>query len=123
MNKFLTRRPTGIRLTAIIFFVIIATPASASINAPQDVQFRLINIERRIDQLQQRVDFIERSQQSSVASPSADTSLLTQAILETQRQQLSLAEQIVTMQKQMLEMQKRIDQLSEKEKPEPKKKN
>lgn len=98
------------RLAAIAVFLIAVTPASAT----QDNQFRLINIERRLDQLQQRVDFIERNMQSS--APAVDTSLLTQSILETQRQQLLLAEQVVTLQKQMLEMQKRIDGLSEKTK-------
>ncbi|MGE0104669.1 MAG: hypothetical protein AB7H86_19675 [Blastocatellales bacterium] len=101
-----------LRLAAIAAFVIVATPASATVT--QDNQFRLINIERRLDQLQQRVDFIERNLQSN--APAVDTSLLTQSILETQRQQLLLAEQVVNLQKQMLEMQKKIDQLSEKKK-------
>ncbi|QQS48616.1 MAG: hypothetical protein IPM66_08320 [Acidobacteriota bacterium] len=102
------------RLAAITLFVIVATPASATVT--QDVQFRLINLERRIDQLQQRVDFLERSIQNKSTFPAVDTTVLTQSILETQRQQLVLAEQVVTMQKQMLEMQKKIDQLSEKKK-------
>ena len=108
------------QLAAIVVFAIAATPASATVS--QDVQFRLINIERRLDQIQQRVDFLERSIQNNAASPQVDTSLLTQSILETQRQQLMLAEQVVTMQKQMLELQKKIDQLSEKKDPELKKK-
>ncbi len=104
-----------IRLAAATMLILLASPAEASLQTPQDIQFRLINLERRIDQLQQRVDFLERSIQSA-AAPSVDTTVLTQSILETQRQQLVLAEQVVMMQKQMLEMQKKIDQLSEKKK-------
>src|SRR5262245_33973874 len=76
----------------------------------QDITFRLMNIERRLDQLQTRVDYIERVQQSQpLNNPSSNAA--TAAVLELQRQHLSLAEQVVTMQRQMLEMQKKLDRL------------
>jgi hypothetical protein len=70
-----------------------------------------MNIERRVDQLQSRVDFIERSQQNqalNVATPS----LPNQALQELQQRQSLLAEQLVTTQKQMLELKKEIDRVA-----------
>lgn len=80
----------------------------------QDPTFRLTNIERRLDQLQSRVDFIERAQQNQAMQANTATSnRTTEAVLELQRMNLSLAEQVVQMQKRMLEMQKAIDRLAE----------
>jgi len=97
-------------MTAI--FVIFAPTATIGGGA-QDLTFRLMNIERRLDQLQSRVDIIERTLQNQAMSSAGSSSVSTQMLLELQRQQLQLAEQLVTMQKQMLEMQKAIDRLSE----------
>jgi len=94
----------------------------------QDLTFRLMNIERRLDQMQVRVDFLERMQQSQPPSTQS-ANMNTAAILDLQRQQTSLAEQVVMLQRQMLEMQKKIDALTprptpaaqdKKEKPEEK---
>jgi hypothetical protein len=93
----------------------------------QDLTFRLMNVERRLDQMQVRVDYLERAQQSQPLN-NQSSNMTTSAILDLQRQQTSLAEQVVTMQRQMLEMQKKIDQLTppthtgqeKKEKPEEK---
>jgi len=97
-------------LTIILLLTaLLATPTHSS----QDLNYRLMTIERRLDQLQYRVDAMERFQQTqSLNATSAN--ITPAAVLELQRQQISLAEQAVTMQKQMLEMQKTIDRLSEK---------
>ena len=100
-------------------FVVITPTAGQG----QDQTFRLINIERRLDQLQTRIDYLDRAQQSqSITGPSSNAT--TASILELQRQNLSMAEQLVTMQRKMLEMKKTIDQLMEQhrqpEKPEKK---
>ena len=79
----------------------------------QDINYRLINVERRLDQLQQRVDFIERNIQNQNLSNTNSANNSTAIVLELQRQQLALAEQIVTLEKRMLEQQKTIDQLRE----------
>ena len=80
----------------------------------QDVPFRLMNIERRLDQLQNRLDFLERAQQNLAMSTSAASSQRsTEAVLDLQRQQISFSEQLLILQKQMLEMQKRIDRMNE----------
>ena len=84
-------------------------PATTTGNNAQDMTFRLMNIERRLDQLQIRVDTVERAFQSQAMNNSGSSNYSTQALLELQRQQLSLAEQVVTMQKQMLELRKEID--------------
>ncbi len=91
----------------------VATPSAGQI---QDQSFRFSNIERRVDQLQTRIDYLERAQQSQSLNNS-NSGTATAAVLELQRQHLSLAEQMVTMQKQMLEMQKTIDRLSEQVRP------
>ena len=98
--------------------------AAGAVNTPtaahsQDQSFRLINIERRLDQLQGRVDFIERAQQNQNLTSATTSNVSTQAVLDLQRQQLALAEQVVTMQRRLLEMQKTIDQLTERS-PQPK---
>jgi TolA-binding protein len=97
----------------------VISPAGSS----QDLTFRVTTLERRVDQMQTRVDFIERAQQNQAMQANAAISnLTTQTVLELQRQHLSLAEQVVQMQKRMLDLQKAIDRLVERdgqsEKPE-----
>lgn len=114
--------------------IVVSLLASLAITTPtadislQDPNFRLMNVERRLDQLQMRVDFVERAQQAQSLN-STSTNMTPAAVLELQRQQISMGEQMVLMQRQMLEMQKTIDRLSERtggqekkpeEKPKPK---
>jgi len=94
---------------AIVLMSVSLAPATTTGNNAQDLNFRLINIERRLDQLQIRVDGIERSFQNQALSNTGSSNLSNQALLELQRLQLSISEQLVTMQKQMLEMKKEID--------------
>ncbi|HMB30106.1 MAG TPA: hypothetical protein VKS99_18485 [Blastocatellia bacterium] len=84
-------------------------PATTTGNNAQDLNFRLMNIERRLDQLQIRVDGIERAFQNQALSNTGASNVSSQALLELQRLQLSISEQLVTMQKQMLELKKEID--------------
>jgi len=84
-------------------------PATTTGNNAQDLTFRLMNIERRLDQLQIRVDGIERAFQNQALSNTGSSNVSNQALLELQRLQLSISEQLVTMQKQMLELKKEID--------------
>lgn len=112
----------AIRCAAIALLWFTFTTVTRTSDFSQDQSFRLMNIERRLDQLQTRVDFIERAQQNqAMQANTAASNRTTEAILELQRQNLSLAEQVVQMQKRMLEMQKAIDQLAERE-PKPEKK-
>lgn len=97
--------------TAVVLLLTSLTSSATRDNSAQDQGFRLMNIERRVDQLQSRVDFIERSQQNqalNVATPS----LPNQALQELQQRQSLLAEQLVTTQKQMLELKKEIDRVA-----------
>jgi hypothetical protein len=94
---------------AIILLLVSLTPATTTGNNPQDLTFRLMNIERRLDQMQIRVDAIERAFQNQAVSNPGSSNIMTQALLELQRTQLSISEQLVTMQKQMLELKKEID--------------
>lgn len=100
----------------LLMTVAVKTPTA---DHSQDQSFRLINIERRLDQLQSRLDFLERTQQSQTLNNTNSANVSTQTVLDLQRQQLALADQVVTMQRRMLEMQKTIDQLAERN-PQPK---
>ncbi len=92
-----------------------SAPTATTSSRQQDLTFRLMNIERRLDQLQSRVDIVERTLQNQTMSSAGSSNVSTRMLLDLQRQHLSLAEQMVTMQKQMLGMQKAIDRLSERE--------
>src|SRR4030095_2041756 len=94
---------------AITLMSVSLAPATTTGNNAQDLNFRLINIERRLDQLQIRVDGIERAFQNQALSNTGSSNVSNQALLELQRLQLSISEQLVTLQKQMLEMKKEID--------------
>ncbi len=88
--------------------------------AQPDPNYRFMTIERRLDQLQMRMELFERAvQNQSSANVQSDTTML--MLQELQRQNLSLAEQLVQLQKRTLDLQKAIDQLREasekKEKP------
>jgi hypothetical protein len=91
------------------------TPATVTSNNAQDLTFRLMNIERKLDQLQIRVDTVERAFQTQALSNTGSSNVSTQALLELQTQQISLAQQLVTMQKQMLELRKEIDRQASRE--------
>jgi hypothetical protein len=68
-----------------------------------------MNIERRLDQLQIRMDSIERAFQSQALNNTGSSNISTQALLDLQRTQLSMTDQLVTIQRQMLELKKEID--------------
>jgi TolA-binding protein len=100
------------QLTLLLMLIALMAITTPTADLSQDPNFRLMNVERRLDQLQYRVDAMERFQQTqSLNTTSAN--ITPAAVLELQRQQISLAEQAITMQKQMLEMQKTIDRLAE----------
>lgn len=122
-----THRIALLLLNTIAVALLLAASAVApsTIAHSQDQSFRLINIERRLDQLQVRLDFLERARQNQSLNDINSANVSTQAVLDLQRQQLALAEQVVTMQRRVLEMQKTIDQLAERgsqPKPTPEKK-
>lgn len=87
--------------------------ASMPLTAPvqQDQIFRLQNLERRCDQLQQRVDFLERQQQTQALAPANDANR--ELLIEFQRQLLSLNQQLLEQQRQQLELRKAFDQQTE----------
>lgn len=105
------------QLTIVILLLALFAIPTRTAETIQDQTFRLSNIERRLDQMQIRIDYLERSQQTQSLN-AASSGASQQTVLELQRLQLSLAEQIVTMQRQMLEMKKEIDGLSERLTPE-----
>lgn len=98
----------------LVLLVLLWLLPPGRLEAAQDVTFRLMNIERRLDQLQIRVDSLERAYQSQTMTSTSGAQSNAQLLIELQRQQLSLAEQQVLMQRQMLDLQKRIDQMREK---------
>ena len=68
--------------TATLTAMLLAPGYSST--AGQDQTFRITNIERRLDQLQQRVDFVERQQQNQPQARPA--SISPELVLEIQRQ-------------------------------------
>ncbi len=90
----------------------------------QNFEFRLSNIERRLDQVLNRVDSVEREQRLQSFATSTRPEVARETVLELQRQQNSVAEQVVYIERRMLELRKAIDQLEEreqkKEEPKPK---
>lgn len=98
---------------AVALLLAASAVAPSTIAHSQDQSFRLINIERRLDQLQGRLDFLERARQNQSLNDINSANVSTQAVLDLQRQQLALADQVVTMQRRLLEMQKALDQLAE----------
>jgi hypothetical protein len=115
MNDRLSNRSAlhWLRGLLLILFAAVAVPNAAP---QQDPTFRLMTLERRVDQLQQRLDFIERNQQNQVLNQGNTRNYNNELLLEIQRQQLSLAQQSVELQQRMLEMQKTLDRLSEQNK-------
>jgi hypothetical protein len=85
------------------------SPSTAQVTTDQD--FRLLNIERRLDQIQVRVALVERAQQNQ-AAVAANTGVATQTLLEMQRQQLALMQEVALLQQSLLQLQKKMDQLS-----------
>lgn len=94
---------------AIVLLSVSLSPATATSNNAQDLNFRLLNIERKLDTLQLRVDAVERVVQSQAISNTGSSNASTQTLLELQQQQLLVSQQLLTMQKQMLELKKQID--------------
>ena len=75
----------------------------------QDMTFRMLNLERRCDQLQQRVDALERQiQNQAMAAGVNDPNR--ELILDMQRQQLSFQQQMLATQQLQLELKKTLDQ-------------
>lgn len=109
-NQFVLKSlKSAVTFAVIVLLSVSLAPATTTGNNAQDLTFRLMNIERKLDQLQIRVDTVERAFQSQALNNSGSSNFSTQAVLDLQRQQLSMAEQLVTMQKQMLELRKEID--------------
>jgi hypothetical protein len=79
----------------------------------QDQNFRLMNLERRVDQLQTRLDYVERAQQTQSLNPGNTPNYQNEMVLELQRQFFNQGQQVVHLQKQMLDMQKEVDRLTE----------
>ncbi len=93
------------------------TNAAGILPGQQDLTFRLINLERQVESLQARVDFLERMARNPLPGDSIGASANAQTMIEIQRQMLSLAEQQLLMQSQLLELKKMVDQQSKQDEP------
>jgi hypothetical protein len=115
-NQFMLKPiKSASKFAAIVLLLVSLSPATTTGNNAQDQTFRLMNIERRLDQMQIRIDAIERAFQNQAVNNPGSSNVMTQALLELQRTQLSISEQLVTMQKQMLELKKEIDRQASRE--------
>ena|SRR5262245_51763978 len=110
------------QIISILLLLVLLANVAPTGDLSQDLSFRLQTIERRLDQLQIRVELIDRAQQNQAMNANPRTSdLTTTAVLELQRVQNSLAEQVLQLQKRTLDLQKTIDQLSDRENKQEKK--
>jgi hypothetical protein len=94
---------------AIVLLSVSLSPATATSNNTQDLTFRLMNIERKLDTLQLRIDGIERTVQNQAINNTGSSNASTQALLELQQQQLLMGQQMLAVQKQMLDLKKEIE--------------
>ncbi len=94
-------------IPALVAIIVLLGSAAPS----QNFEFRLANIERRIDQVQGRIDSVEREQRMQSMSNSSRPEVTREAMIELQRQENSLAEQVVGLEQRMLEIKKAIDRL------------
>jgi hypothetical protein len=115
----------------MILMVICSAAFAVWAGAGQDPNFRLIQLERRLDLMQTRIDMLDRDVRQLSVSRAQPAGASPELVLEMQRQQLSQAEQLVLIQRKLLDLQKGLEALAEaqpkpakSEKPEgPKKKN
>lgn len=110
----------GVMGLSLLLASLVLTAGVERGEAQQDPNYRFATIERRLDQLQMRMDLFERAVQNQAMAPKPDTT--TAMMMELQRQNLQLAEQLVQLQRRTLEMQKAIDQLRERENAAPERK-
>lgn len=105
------RLPEFQRVFPSLMIAVMAIVVLGSASPGQNFEFRLASIERRLDQMQNRVDAVEREQrmQSLPASRSDGTR---EMVLDLQRQQISHAQQMIALQQQLLDMRKAIDRLT-----------
>jgi hypothetical protein len=94
-----------------------ATAGKSAERPQQDLTFRLINLERQVESLQTRIDFLERTIRAIPVGGQAETMGASTSLLEIQRQMLALAEQQILMQTQLLEVRKSLDRLEERVPP------
>ena len=99
-------------MSAAIVVALVLVCALGSAVPSQIIESRLSTIERRLDQIQSRVDSIEREQR--MTSINTTRSELSQGtVLELQRRQNGLAQEVIVMQQKMLELTKAIDALKD----------
>ncbi len=99
-------------MKATLFVAIIslfAVPTGVTPSQP-DVNFRLNTIERRIDQMQIRVDGMERELRTQALLQSPERSA---GVNDLRQQYVGLSEQVSVMQLQLVEVRKTLDKLTE----------
>lgn len=99
-------------LWASCLVTLVALLGSAAPAQLQIIESRLSNVERRLDQVQSRIDSVEREQRMSSLSSSTRPEVSREMVLELQRQQNDVAQQVVLLEQRMLEVRKAIDRLS-----------
>ena len=101
------------RTTLVVLLCVSLLSLGAATHFSQDQTFRLMNLERRLDQMQTRLDYLERAQQNQSLNTGSTSNYNQELVLELQRQLFNQGQQVVHLQKQMLDMQKEVDRLTE----------
>lgn len=85
--------------------------ALGSASPTQMLESRISTIERRLDQIQSRVDAVEREQRMASMSGSSRSDVSQATVLELQRQQNNISQEMILMQQKMIEINKTLDAL------------
>ena len=101
------------RIGWLFLALAVLTALLGSAAPTQMIEARLSNIERRIDQVQSRVDYVEREQRMSSLNPAPRSDVSQATVLELQRQQINVSQQVIVLEQKVLELNKAIDQLKE----------
>jgi prefoldin subunit 5 len=119
------------RSSCLILSVVVLLSVLGSAAPTQMLESRISTIERRLDQIQSRVDSVEREQRMSSIGGAARSDVSQATVLELQRQQNNLAQELVLIEQKILEVNKALDALRSEKRDEakpkvtepPKKKN
>jgi len=106
----------GLLFVAIISLFSVPTGVAPS---QPDISFRLNTIERRIDQMQIRVDSMERELRTQALVQSPERSA---GVEDLRQQYVGLSEHVSLMQLQLIEVRKTLDRMAEPPKDDKKKK-
>ncbi len=96
-----------------LLIAVMAIAVLGSASPGQNFEIRLSNLERRLDQMQNRVDAVEREQRMQ-SLPASRPDGTREMLLDLQRQQISAGQEVIVLQQRLLDLQKAVDRITTK---------